>query len=382
MAYSKNVTQFKYATRSLDFYLVMSNKGVPLFAPCMYLFELAKRGIKPKSIRAYSFDLAKFFTALEHTKSVTGIVGRDYRDVNDLQMTAYLDGLLKKELNLSDKSIERHITTLSGFYKFSYEYGLMSNHMSFSFKYGTEEEKMSVMQGHTTKLHATYIDENAFKVLLENIPAKDPFIRERDRLALILGYCGGFRTSELVWEDNLGVTKLRKLLPEEDIRLPKAIKLKVLGKNSKTREVQLTVDATTAIYDFLWGAARDIKTTLMCHKSGQPLKDVGYGTTLFSSCVKHYLAKKCLEEDEISSWLVRSYHVLRKCYATNSVGFCYRSGLDPRVFVSQWMGHSDPKTTEIYIFYDAVLNQRLDILKTLNLDNVAFSRSFRYKFNK
>ncbi len=121
----------------------------------MYLLELAKRGIKAKSIRAYSFDLAKFFTALEHTKSVTGIFGRDYRDVNDLQMTAYIDGLLKKELGLIDKSIERHITTLSGFYKFAYEFGLMSNRVNFSFKYGTEEEKMSIMQGHTTKLHVT-----------------------------------------------------------------------------------------------------------------------------------------------------------------------------------------------------------------------------------
>jgi site-specific recombinase XerD len=375
------VKNYRYASRPLDFYCVIDKAGDPIFAPSLFLFGLVKKGQSVKTTRAYSFDLARFFTVLEQSKGVTGVFGKDYRDVTDVQMTKYLHGYLKMSLGLKDSTIERHVATLSNFYYFAYQNGLMSSVPQYTFEWGDEKTKTTIMQGLTTKLHETYMDEDVFKdVVLANITTKDNFLRERDRLALMLGYHAGLRTEELVIKGNLCVKKLRKLLPNEKERVPRAINLNIRGKGKKTRNVQLTVAGTSAIYDFLWGRAKHIKTNLMCNKSGKSLINDSFGTDLFRGCINTYLAKTNLSKDNNLTWSDRSYHTLRKCFATNSVIYCHKAKLDPRVFVTQWMGHKDPETTDIYIFYDAVLNNRVKVLKDLNLQNTAFGQLYRKKY--
>jgi integrase len=223
-------------------------------------------------------------------------------------------------------------------------------------------------------------EEEFNNVVLSNITAKDPFLRERNQLALMLGYHAGLRTGDLIIKGNLCVKKLRKLLPFQVKRVPTAIKLSILSKGGKSRGIQLTVKGTTAIYDFLWGRAKNIKTTLMCSKAGKPLTDEDFGTHLFRSCINSYLAKTSLNEDDAETWVKRRYHTLRKCYATNAVMYCQEKGLDPRIFVTQWMGHADPETTDIYIFYDAVLRNRIKTLEELNLNSTLFGRSYKNKY--
>lgn len=383
MAESQAIKNYKYASRVLNFYCVVDELRVPIFSPSMYLFHLAIAGQAETTIRAYSFDLAKFFTVLEHTEKVLGIFGKDFRELTDEQMSRYLHGYLKKKLELADSTIERHIATISGFYKYAYKYGLMSTVPHFTYAYGDEETKTSIMQGLTIKLHETYMNESTFKdVVLANLTTKDPFLRERNKLALMLGYHAGFRTEELVFEENLCVKKLRKLLPKEDKRVPRAINLDITGKGGKMRNVQLTVEGTTAIYDFLWGRAKHIKSNLMSTKKGRPLSYEGFGTELFRECINTYLEKTTLEEDEVKTWVGRHYHTLRKCFATNAVMFCQKTGLDSRIFVTQWMGHEDPQTTDIYIFYDAVLNKRLNVMKDLNLQETVFAQLYHKKYKK
>lgn len=376
------IKNYKYASRLLNFHCVVDDLEVPILAPSLYLFHQAISGLSNNSIRAYSFDISKFFNVLNGTTNKYGEKGLDYRDLSDEQMSAYLHGYLKKYLKLADTTIERHIASLTKFYEFAYSHGLMSLAPKFSFEYGDESTKTSVMQGLTTRLHKTYIDEEDFnKVVLSNITVKDPFLRERNEIALMLGYHAGFRTADLIGRDNLCVKKLRKLLPREDKRVPTAIKLNIQeGKGNKSREVQLTVNCTTKIYDFLWGRAEHIKTTLMCNKAGKPLTNEDFGTQTFRDCINTYLAKTNLNVDDTKKWENRSYHILRACYATNAVMFCYDKGLDPRVFVTQWMGHEDPQTTEIYIFYDAVLKNRIKILEELNLNSTLFGKSYKKKF--
>ena len=120
----------------------------------------------------------------------------------------------------------------------------------------------------------------------------------------------------------------------------------------------------------------------MCSKKGKPLSYESHGTELFRDCINTYLAKTTLDEDEVKTWQERHYHILRKCYATNMVMFCQETGLDPRVFVTQWMGHEDPETTEIYIFYDAVLNKRLKVMNDLNLQKTVFGELYHKKYKK
>ncbi|TMS93316.1 hypothetical protein CWB58_09830 [Pseudoalteromonas sp. S201] len=383
MAESTRVDNYNYSSRVLNFHFVLDDEGIPIFAPSMFLFTLAIEGQSWHTTKNYSYDLAKFFTVLEQSKNADGGLGMDYREVTDSQMTGYLHGYLKQKLKLADTTISRHVAALSGFYTFAFQYGLLTSPPQFTYEYGDETTKTTLMEGLTIKLHQTYFDEVTFKkVVLANIPTKDPFLQERDRLALMLGYHAGFRTEELTIENNLDVSKLRKLLPKEENRIPRAMKLQVLGKNGVERGVQLTVAGTNAIYDFLWGRAKHIKTNLMCTKSGKKLTDSDYGGNLFRDCINAFLAKIRVTNEEYESWTLRTYHTLRKCYATNAVVFCYNNGLDPKIFVTQWMGHSDPSTTEIYIFYDAVLNKRLEISQNLDLQNTVFSQLYGRKFKK
>lgn len=156
----------------------------------------------------------------------------------------------------------------------------------------------------------------------------------------------------------------------------------IKGKNGVTRKTLVDVKVTKAIHKFIWGRLKATNSTLMCQKSGKPLKDVNHGTALFRRSIEQYLNNNALEAEDVKAWLKRSYHVLRKCYATNSVSFCYESNLDPRIFVSRWLGHASSETTEDYIIFEALLNKRLELLTELNLENSTFATAYKNKFNK
>lgn len=258
----------------------------------------------------------------------------------------------------------------------------MSRKSCFSFSYVDNISTETMLNGMTTKLHRTYLSKNTFEeVILGSIKTKSPFLKERDELALKLGYYGGFRSGELVSYGNLNGNKLRELLPKQDKRTIQSIEIGVRGKGKKLRTIRLGPQITEAIYNFIWGRAKHITNSIFCAENGRLLMNKSYGSQLFRECKNNYLSSCTLLESEYRRWEERSYHLLRACYATNMVSFCVEVGIDPRVFVTQWMGHSNPKTTEIYIFYDAVLNNRLKIIEELSLNNTFFGQTFRQKFN-
>lgn len=389
MAATRKVQGINYHGRELNFYCVTDNDrtdGIPLFAPSMFLLNLAKKGASLNTTKSYASDLATFFSIVNRSKSTLGMTS-DYRTLTENEMSGYLFGYLKQKRGLSNKSLERHIATLRSFYEFSVNVGFILQTPSFSFSFGEDPIEGRIVDTISEKLHEIYIDKKNFeRNILGSINNQDPFIRERNELAMKLGYYAGFRSHELVscdGIDNLNAVKLRELLPKTDQWSPKSIELTVVGKGrryrgKKTRKVQIGVELTNALYSFLWGRAKNINTSLMCTKNGRPLKDPGWGSSLFSECRDKML---CLHTKDREVWLKRSYHVLRKCFATNSVSYCYSVGLDPRIFLKQWLGHSSYKTCEIYIFYDAVLNQRQEIIETMSLEKTYYGTRFKEKKN-
>jgi len=375
----------EYQGRTFDFYCVTNtsrNDCIPVFAPSMFLLYLAKSGAALNTTKSYANDLATLFSVLERSKDTLGSTS-DYRYLTENEMSGYLYGYLKQQRGLSNCSLERHIVTLSTFYKFSADVGFIETAPSFSFTYCEETAANNTVSAISEKLHKVYIDEDRFKSdVLGQINDKNPFIRERNELALKLGYYAGFRTHELVRAnglDNLNVDTLRELLPKKKQWTPISIELQVTGKGrkgrgKKTRTVQISVELTDALYRFLWGRAKHITTNLMCTNNDRPLKDPSFGSSLFSLCRDRLLET---DIDEREAWKIRHYHTLRKCYATNSVTHCVNSGLDPRVFVKQWMGHEDYKTTEIYIFYDAVLHQRPEVIASLSLNSTVYGARYQ-----
>lgn len=377
------VENFRYGSRFIDFYSIVDDDGIPIFAPSMFLFNLALSGLSKNTIRSYASDLTTFFSILAGDAGVANNIGRDYREITDAQMTTYIDWYLLKEKCLSAITVERHKTTISKFYKFAFNHGLIPKRMTFSFAADSSQETSTPLQTITKKLHQTYITKEQFdKIMLPYVNTSNPFLRERNELALCLGYYAGFRTEELVIKGNLAIDKLKELLPQRRGRSPEAITLSVKGKNKKTRDIPINVELTDRIYKFLYGRAKAVKTSLICNLKGEALRDAGYGTNLFTKTVNNYLAKNTLSERDVLVWKGRHYHTLRHCFATNSVGFCIEKGLDPRIFVPQWMGHNEPSTTDLYIFYDAVWNNRVDALKKLDLSSSKFGSNYKKRYKK
>ncbi|MGE6812241.1 tyrosine-type recombinase/integrase [Pseudoalteromonas nigrifaciens] len=374
----KRVWDYEYGARKLNFYCLVGKNNVPLFEPSLFLFKEAIKGASENTTRGYANDLKSFFSMLH--QSLGGI--DNYKVVTDTQMNGYLNGFLYQKKCLKPATITRHIAAINRFYTFCYDNGFMSRKSCFSFSYVDNISTETMLNGMTTKLHRTYLSKNTFEeVILGSIKTKSPFLKERDELALKLGYYGGFRSGELVSYGNLNGNKLRELLPKQDKRTIQSIEIGVRGKGKKLRTIRLGPQITEAIYNFIWGRAKHITNSIFCAENGRLLMNKSYGSQLFRECKNNYLSSCTLLESEYRRWEERSYHLLRACYATNMVSFCVEVGIDPRVFVTQWMGHSNPKTTEIYIFYDAVLNNRLKIIEELSLNNTFFGQTFRQKFN-
>ncbi|OUR68747.1 hypothetical protein A9Q73_03425, partial [Bermanella sp. 47_1433_sub80_T6] len=174
----KIVTESKYQGRSIKHFTVVDEECLPVFAPAMFLSDLAKNGAALNTTRAYSSDLAQFFNVLRMTKNVEGL-SQDYRLITDNHMSGYLYGYLKQNKSLSDKSINRHVATLEQFYTFCYDHGFMLTKPKFSYTY-SDNASLNKMDGLTTKMHREYIDEASFKeVILGSIDSKNPFIHER-----------------------------------------------------------------------------------------------------------------------------------------------------------------------------------------------------------
>lgn len=375
----KRVWDYSYGERKLNFHCLVDEDGIPLFEPSMFLFKEAIKGRPENTTRSYANDLRTFFTMLDDSSGMAS----DYAAVTDKQMNGYLNGYLNQQRGFKPATIVRHIASINQFYDYCYEHGFISNKPLFSFSYTDDISTETMMRGITTRLHRTYMEKEEFNTaILGYLTTQDSFLKERDELALKLGYHAGFRTHELVSYDNLNAARLRELLPKQRRRTPQSVELNIKGKGKKDRTARLTVDVTESLYNFIWGKAKQINGSIICDKHGRPLKNEQYGSQLFIECKNHYMASKTLSESEYNRWNDRSYHLLRACYATNMVGVCVDEGLDPRVFVTQWVGHSDPKTTDIYIFYDAVLNNRMDIIKELSLKETFFAKTWRETFKR
>lgn len=168
-----------------------------------------------------------------------------------------------------------------------------------------------------------------------------------------------FRTSELVHPDNLKISDLEKLIILDEYGNPYISKpMKVYGKGNKVRSVRVWPELVQPLYEFLKMAKRTGSKYLMCRQDGTPLITEGHGTKVFRKTVMNLLLRGELSVDEAELWKQRHFHCLRKCYATNAVTFCYREGYDKRTFVTQWMGHADHATTEVYIYFEATLHHR------------------------
>lgn len=344
----------------IDTYAILRDGVYPILEPSMFLAYIAQKSFSRETVRAYGSDLLMFFRELSGVNGTDGLLGCDFRDVTDNEMNAYLNAYLRRKHGLKLNSIKRHIATLGSFYDYAYSHGLMAEKKSFSFSVRSDEVKTSELAGITKQLALEYMSKDDLKTLLDNVPNNNLFNCKRDQLALMLGYYCNFRTHELVEEDNLRVSVLEKLITLDERGIPSITKpMKIYGKGNKNRQVRVWPELVQPLYEFLKMAKRVGAKHLMCRQDGTPLTTEGHGTKTFRRVVTSLLLKGELSLEEADLWKQRHFHGLRKCYATNAVTYCYREGYDKRTFVTQWMGHADYSTTEVYIYFEALINHRV-----------------------
>ena len=90
---------------------------------------------------------------------------------------------------------------------------------------------------------------------------------------------------------------------------------------------------------------------------------------------------KAIPPKEREQWQLRTFHKTRKCFATNFVTHCYEDGFDPYIFLPQALGHDNLLTTFKYIYFEALLNQRPEIISELSLKQTQLHKN-RYGSKK
>ena len=262
--------------------------------------KLEKR-LSDNTYDSYEFDL-KCFKDYFNNKNISDIKENDILD--------YLS-YLKESKKLTARSIERHLTTLRGLFKYSVkmeiiDYDIMKN-----------IDNLKIGKHLPTTLTMEEVD------LLMDIPLDNPF-NYRTKAMLELMYGSGLRVSELV---NLTLN---------DIDLYNDTIL-IHGKGNKERIVPLGDYAKEYLVKYL-----DVRSALIKRKNGNPselfLNNHGKPITRNGF---NFLLNNLLKEKGIDKKVTP--HTLRHSFATHMLD----NGADLRT-IQELLGHSDIVTTRIY----------------------------------
>jgi len=334
----------------------------PLLAPTLFALSESMRGASENTVRSYKDRLRTFFTALEDWKGVD-----QWNALTDRDISAYVHSYLIQEKGLKRKSVENHTAALNRFYRFSRSIGLIENIPNFEINLSNFDFKTSTLSADSiAKLRETHISEDDFQNTVlpaSQLISKSTFTRQRAELVLMLGYYAGLRAREIIDPRNLDTTVLEAKLNARST-LNAAIEIEIIGKGEKLRTVPCPPRLVSSISKFINGERGKLPPgPLICKKNGSWLGS----SDQLPSDVFAFCRSKILSTEGRSdiAWGRSRFHTLRKCYATNLVSWSYENGFDPWVIVPEYMGHTDKQTTFIYVFFDAVMNQRNNILKKL-----------------
>jgi site-specific recombinase XerD len=343
-----------------------------ILAPTLYLLSRAQIGKEDNSQKANAEDIRAFFEYLERKNL-------DWRNLYDEEITRYIHEDLILAKRVGESTIERHISTLKGFFQFGWKSGLMDSPPNFTYNY---KKQKTTAQGDSSNapnfnLRSKYINHLLIDIIMSGVVAKSSFIRERDELVISLGYYCGLRSSEVTDKRNLSTKTLRKLLEEAEKNKTNSIIIKIFGKGNKHRNVDVPPKLSQRIKWFLNGRRAKIPDShLICSTRGETLGKA-HATNAFKRAIRsiapeaHHLLEKKPETDQFTyyideaSYSALTFHCLRHTYATNLVDFCYKHGIDPWQHVPEQMGHNKKLTTKSYIIFEAMIHRRERVLKAL-----------------
>ncbi|MET0107150.1 MAG: site-specific integrase [Sedimenticola sp.] len=364
------VENVKWGGGKLSFYCVIdAETDVPLPAPSSFLLSVAKKNPCLNTSRAYAQVLKDFFTVLnESAKHV------NWKSVTDGMMSHYIYGYLKKKRRLGDRSIGLHITVLSLFYSWAYSDGFIDSPKAYSFATDGDDKPLKVQGGDRhTALRAQYLSRNDFDLLLSSVEGSDPFVIERNELTLCLGYYAGLRAVETIDPRNFQTEDVAEILRLTKQKGKMECDIEIVGKGEKLRKVKIKPELFARIDRFINGRRKILPSgPMICSVNGVAIKTKQFASNVFTDA--KISCEKCTDE----RWMNYSFHGLRHTYATDLVTWCYETKVgDPWQIVPEYMGHEDVQTTRDYVFLEAVMNNRIELIEKLSLQKSSYNK--RYK---
>ncbi len=246
------------------------------------------------TILNYRLDLEDFKNFLGETA---------LEKVDYLALRKYL--ALLKEKNLSNRSVNRHLSTLRSFFRFLNREGLIKTNPILSLSSPKQEKHLPQF----------LTEEEVTRLIEAVIPRNERGLR--DRAVIETFYSTGIRISELAG------------LSRDDIDFIGGV-VKVMGKGKKERIVPIGDKAISAIRDYLEKRKKD-SASVFLNKSGRRITTRG-----IRNIVGKYIRLAGIKQGV-------SPHTLRHSFATHLLN----RGADLRS-VQELLGHANLSTTQIY----------------------------------
>ena len=254
------------------------------------------------TIEAYRNDLNVFSRFLTDEFDVNNINNTNYSYVR-----SWIVDLVNK--GISNRSINRKITSLNSYFKFILKIGLINENPLTNHKALKTQKKIQLP-----------FSENEMLSVLDLDNFEDNFTGARDRLIIDLFYTTGIRRIELIQ------------LMISDININNK-HIKVLGKRNKERIIPL-IDSTINILNKYLVYREELKsdeTFLFITKKGKQV----YEKLIYRIINKYF--------DTISTKVKKSPHIIRHSFATHLLN----NGADLNS-VKDLLGHSSLAATQVY----------------------------------
>ena len=258
--------------------------------------EYEKR-YSPLTVTAYKGDLNQFHTFLSKEYDIT-----DLKTVNHQIIRSWIVNLI--EQGISNRSVNRKITTLKSFYKFCMRDKSVS-----------ENPMLKILSPKTSKKLPVYVEQTSMNELLDQVDFDEKH-GARDKLILSLFYSTGIRLSELINIKRSDIDLIEK-------------NLKVLGKGNKERILPLPEPLLDELAEYMDTTQNN--SWLFCTDAGKKMY-----SKLVYRLVNSYLAK-------VTTITKKSPHVLRHTFATHMLN----NGADLNA-IKEFLGHANLSATQIY----------------------------------
>jgi integrase/recombinase XerC len=272
--------------------------------PISYFIEYLsfEKKYSPHTTRAYQDDLNSFQVFCNITFEDQQLI-----DVNYSQIRSWIVEMVNQ--NISNRSINRKISSLKTFYKFLVK---------------TKQIKVSPLLGHkalkVSKRVQVPFSEKEINEVINNLEVNDDFDSIRNKLIVELLYSTGMRRSELIE------------IKINDINFSNST-LKVLGKRNKERYIPLLNSVQQTLRKFI-DKRKELTSNSEC------LFITKKGNKIYPNLVYRIINEYF---SSVSSKVKKSPHVIRHSFATHLLN----EGADLNS-VKELLGHSSLASTQIY----------------------------------